>query len=337
MKVTRFHRRAGWTLIGLSLMLHLLTVFAFSRQPDFLAAYTVVPIWTWGGLGLLLSITAFWFLRAPLSLVITGVWALTVLLGADEARVIANIGKSAPKPGKAAPHEGRKAIRVLTLNCSYFNYNGSNDPSEDIRRWDPDIVLLQEVRPHQVRHIADALYHGRGDYRLFATNGIVTRWNIQREVNPSKGGYRLQQVTIQTPDETELEVVNVHLSSASTDLRMWKKECWETHLKKRQAHITELSIALGILAETNSGLPAILGGDFNSPPTDPIQSLLKADFEDAFIEAGTGWGNTYQRRIPFQRIDQIHYTRHLQAIRCSAVTTRRSDHRMVVADLLLSP
>lgn len=103
MKSSRFHRRAGWFLIGLSLLLHLLTVFAFARQPDRLAAFTVVPIWLWGGCGLFLSVSAFWFLRAPLSLVLTGVWALTILLGADEARVIAHVATPAPHPARPAP------------------------------------------------------------------------------------------------------------------------------------------------------------------------------------------------------------------------------------------
>lgn len=337
MNATRFRRRAGWTLIGLSLLLHLFTVFAFARYPDSLAAYTVIPVWVWGGMGLILSITAFWFLRAPLSLIITGVWALTILLVADEARVIGNIGKSPPRPGSAGNFDGRPLVRVLTLNCNLFKYDGSNNPSDDIRRWDPDIVLLQEVLPHQVRHIADTLFHGHGDYRIFSTNGIVTRWNISREVNPKQAGIRVQQVTVERPDGLQMEVVNLHLRSAATDLRLWKRECWRTHRQNRLIHREELAIALTILNDYGSGLPAIVGGDFNSPARDPIQSLLKADFDDAFIAAGSGWGNTYQRRIPVQRIDQIHYTGQFQAIRCAAVTTRRSDHRMVVADLLPPP
>ena len=149
MKSSRFRRRAGWTLVGTSLLLHLLTVYAYSRQADALAAFTVMPIWVWGGLGLLFSIVAFWFLRAPLSLVITGVWTMTILLGADEARVIANVTKSPPEPGPAGMVDGRPLLRVLTLNCSFFNYGGG-DPDIDLRPWDPDIVLLQEVMPHQV-------------------------------------------------------------------------------------------------------------------------------------------------------------------------------------------
>lgn len=334
MKSSRFHRRAGWSLVGLSLLLHLLTVYAYARQPDLLAAYTVMPIWIWGGLGLLFSISAFWFLRAPLSLFITGIWAMTILCSADEARVIANVRKIPPEEGPAGLLDGRPLLRVMTLNCNYFNYGGG-DPDVDIRKWDPDIVLLQEVLPHQVKRVADRLYHGRGDYRCHQTNGIVTRWRIEREVRNPR--YRDQQVTVKKPDGTLLEVVNLHLESAATDLRLWRSDCWKIHAANRTARRNELGAALHILADTAAGAPSIIGGDFNAPPSDPIQSLMKANFEDAFIQAGTGWGNTYQRRIPAHRIDQIHATRHFRAVHCAAVTTRRSDHRMVVADLLQVP
>ncbi len=334
MKSSRFRRRAGWTLVGTSLLLHLLTVYAYSRQADALAAFTVMPIWVWGGLGLLFSIVAFWFLRAPLSLVITGVWTMTILLGADEARVIANVTKSPPEPGPAGMVDGRPLLRVLTLNCSFFNYGGG-DPDIDLRPWDPDIVLLQEVMPHQVKRVADRLYLGRGDYRCHQTSGIVTRWRIDREVRTPL--YRDHQVTVKKPDGSVIEVVNLHLESAATDLRLWLPECWKTHEANRDARSKELAAALYILEDTAAGTPAILGGDFNAPPTDPIQHQLKGQFVDAFIAAGTGWGNTYQRRLPALRIDQIHASRHFRALRCAAVTTRRSDHRMVVADFLQVP
>jgi len=335
MKSSRFRRRAGWSLVGFSLLLHLLTVFAFTRRPDFLAAYTIMPIWVWGGIGLAFAITAFWFLRAPFSLWLTGIWAVSVLYLADEAKVISNLTKAPPEPGLAGLADGQPLLRVLTLNCKYFNYNNGSDPAIDIQRWEPDIVLLQEVQPYQVKHIADRLFHGRGDYRSHLTNGIVTRWRISREVrNPL---YRDQQVTVAKPDGTLLEVVNVHLQTAATDLRLWDPTCWHEHSVNRTIRLTELWHTLQVLEDTAPGRSAIVGGDFNAPPSDPVYSLLKANFDDAFIQAGTGWGNTYQRRIPIHRIDQIHATRQLRTIRCAAVTTKRSDHRMVVADFLKLP
>lgn len=337
MRTTPFTRRTGWLLVILSLALHLLTIFAFARQPDKLAAFTVMPIWVWGGIGLILSSSAFYFLRAPLSLVVTAMWALTILLGADEARVIANLTKPSPKPGTPELFDGVRPIRVITLNASIFRFG---DPSDDIAAWEPDIVILQEVTPSHVKKIADRLYGGLGDYRAFALNGVVTRWKIKREVrNPDpKFLYFNHNATIEHPEKGNIEVANIHLSSAATDLRLWQKQCWRKHRDNRKQRQLEIAVALQILEDTTSfptSQPVIFAGDFNAPPSDPIQRLLERDFDDAFHIAGTGWGDTFQRRIPILRLDQIHTTRHFTVIRCSASTTRKSDHRMVVADLLL--
>jgi endonuclease/exonuclease/phosphatase (EEP) superfamily protein YafD len=334
--MSSLNRRLGWTLVMVSLLLHIFTVYTFSRQPDRFAAFTVVPIWFWGGFGLAFSCVAFYFLRAPLSLVMTGVWAVTLLVGADEARVLANAGKSPPLTGKPEHHKGQSVIRVITLNCSLFTYgqNAAGLPAE-IARWQPDIVLLQEAHPHQVRQVADALYNGYGYYRAQRTNGIVTRWNIIREVRKS-GEERSQQVTIQLPDGAEIEVVNVHLGSAATDLRLWRRSAWAEHRKNRVARQQELALTRQILGQTTTfpDCPTLFGGDFNAPAPDIVHRQLAADFTDAFAAAGTGWGNTFHRRFPVLRIDHLYATRHFTPVRCRAVTTRHSDHRMLVSDFL---
>ena len=324
-------RRIGWTLVGLSLLLHILTVYCFARQPDRFAAFTVLPIWLWGGFGLLLCCSAFYFFRAPLSLVMTAVWAVTLLVGADEAKVLANLAKSAPHPGIAEPFHGRPVIRVATVNCAVFDYG---DPSADIAAWHPDIVLVQDAFPHQVKRIADVLYGGRGDYRARNTNGVITRWKIEREVrNPTQ---RNQQVTVLNPDGTRIEVVNVHLQSAATNLRFWDRTAWREHRVNRALRRSELGTVQQVLEQTTRfpQTPTIFGGDFNAPANDIVHRQLGRDFVDAFAAAGTGWGDTYQRRFPILRIDVIHATRHLEPVRALTVTTRHSDHRMVIADFV---
>jgi endonuclease/exonuclease/phosphatase family metal-dependent hydrolase len=324
-------RRLGWILVGCSLLLHILTVYCFARQPDRFAAFTVMPIWLWGGIGLFLSAVAFYFLRASLSLVMTGVWAITLLVGADEARVLANLGKSPPLPGRSENYQGKRVLRVATLNCAFFIHG---NPSQDVANWQPDIVLLQDVQPYQVQQIASMLYGGRGDYRAHQTNGIVTRWRIQREIrNPSQ---RDHQVTIITPGGSEIEVVNVHLNTAATDLQLWKPESWRSHRANRGVRQKELSLTQQILEKTTNfpNTPTVLGGDFNAPASDIVHRQLTRDFVDAFATAGTGWGDTFHRRFPILRIDHIYSTRHFTPVRCCTFTTKNSDHRMVIADLL---
>lgn len=325
-------RRLGWTLVLLSLALHLITVFCFSVQPDRLAAFTVVPIWIWGGIGLILSSIAFYFLRAPLSLILSGVWALTLLVGSDEARALGNLGKEPPKPGPAAPHNGQKVVRVLTMNTRVFQFG---DPSDEIAAWDPDVILLQETLPQDVRKIAAKLYDGKADVRTFGLNGIITRWKIDRESRNHL--VRNQQLSILLPDGSHLQVVNVHLSTAATDLSLWNRSAWREHRNNRVLRKHEISLALQILSQTTNfpSEPTIFGGDFNAPATDVVHRYLARDFVDAFSEAGTGWGDTFHNRFPILRIDHIYSTRHLTPIRCRSVKTRHSDHRFVVADLLM--
>ncbi len=327
-------RRLGWILVAISLLLHLFTVYSYARQPDAVAAFTVIPIWLWGGFGLLLSSVAFYFLRASLSLIMSAVWAVTLLVGADEAKVLTNLGKPPPLPGKAEPYEGKPLLRVITMNCAIFVFG---NPAPDIAAWEPDIVLLQDVYPDQVRQIADVLYHGLGDYRTHLTNGVVTRWKIQSEIrDPAR---RNQQIGILLSDGSRIEVVNVHLGSATTNLRLWTKSAWFEHSNNRVLRQHELSLTRQILERTTDfpDTPTIFGGDFNAPASDIVHRQLSRDFVDSFSAAGTGWGDTYQRRFPIIRIDHLYATRHFIPIRCRAVTTRHSDHRMVVTDYLTGP
>ena len=324
-------RRLGWILVAISLLLHVFTVYCFSRQPDRFAAFTVMPIWLWGGFGLLLSSVAYYFLRASLSLIMTAVWAITLLVGADEARVLANFGKSAPLPGQAELYEGKPVLRVITMNCAVFSYG---NPSADIAAWQPDIILLQDAFPFQVRQVADVLYGGLGDYRAHQTNGVITRWKISREIrDPTR---RDQQVTIELSSGKQIEVVNVHLLTAATDLRLWHREAWVSHRNNRAVRLRELSLTRQVLEQTTKfpETPTIFGGDFNAPASDIVHRELGRDFVDAFAAAGTGWGDTYQKRFPILRIDHLYATRHFVPVRCRVVTSKFSDHRMVVADFL---
>ena len=328
----RARRRAGWSLVAASLALHALTVVCHTRQPDALAAFLMVPLWGWGLLGLALASAAFVFLRANLSLVLSTIWLVTILLGADEARVLAHFGKPLPVRQSPAADPGRLALRVASLNCAGFRHG---NPGPDLAAWKPDVVLVQETDPHQLRLLNDDLYQGRGDYRSRGPCGIITRWRITREVrNP---WYPDQQVTIRLPGDLLVEVLNVHLQSAPADARLWRPDCWRNHRDARRSRRAELAVALGVLDQTAplASRPAVLGGDFNSPAGDPVYRLLDPGFADAFARAGRGWGNTYHRRLPLHRLDRVFATPDLSPLGATAVTLPASDHRLVIADFTM--
>ncbi len=330
--MSKTRRAIGWSLVGSSLLIHVLTVWCYAKQPDSLAAFTVFPIWFWGGIGLLLSVFAFCFLRAPLSLIVTAVWAVTLSVAMDEAKVLSNFAHPPIAPERIAAPDGSRPLRVATLNCASFRYG---TPIKELKAWDPDIVLLQQVYPHRVKEISEMLYGGRGDYRAYRTNGIVTRFEIRREVrNPMM---RNQQVTLRLVDGTEIEVVNLHLATAATDMRLWSGNSRAIHRRNRDIRRKELSVVLQVLEQTTSfpSTSTILGGDFNAGATDIVHRQLTPTFDDAFAKVGRGWGDTFHRRFPILRIDHIYATRQFRPISSGVVVSKNTDHRMVIADFEL--
>lgn len=330
--MSKIRLAVGWGFVGGSLLTHALTVWAYASQPGSLAAFTVYPIWFWGGIGLALSVVAFCFLRAPLSLIVTAVWAVTLSVAMDEAKALSNFNRPKLTPERPAQQAGPRLLRVVTVNCGNFAFG---DPVEELRKWDPDIVILQQVFPHRVKQMAEKLYGGRGDFRAYQTNGIITRFEIRREVrNPMM---RNQQATIRLPEGTEIEVVNVHLATAATDMRVWSGESRRLHRENRHIRKKELSVVLQVLEQTTPfpSRPTLFGGDFNSAATDVVHRQLTRDFDDSFAAAGRGWGNTFHRRFPILRIDHIYATRHFDPVSSLAAPTKTTDHRMVISDLLL--
>ena len=181
----------GVLLVAASLGFHLITVALYARQPDRFAAFTLLPIWIWGSLGLGVASFAFIIFRAPLSLFTSAAWALTILFVADETRPLGRIGTEALKPGTPARYGGREVIRVATINWA----KSSENFSAPIVRYAPDIIFIQEItHPYRLRQLNELLYEGRGDYRFDPRSncGIVVRGTIQHHIqNPV---YRSQQV-----------------------------------------------------------------------------------------------------------------------------------------------
>ncbi|NNC90334.1 MAG: hypothetical protein HKN82_17915 [Akkermansiaceae bacterium] len=321
-------------LVVASLGFHLVVVALYSRLPDRFAAFTLFPIWGWGSIGLLLASLAF-LCRAPLSFFAVAAWSVTILVLADEARPLGRIGREPPNPGVPVRFEGRNVLRVATINWS----GSPEDFSESIVLYQPDVIFIQEIpHPYRLRLLNQTLYGGKGDYRYDSIRrcGIVVRGEIERQIKNPLEGFRSQHVTMRLPNGRKVELVNLHLQAASTDLALWRRECWHTHAVNRQLRRRELAVALTLLeTSTPTRGPTILAGDFNAPATDSIYRVVRRDFIDSFAVAGVGWGNTYHRRFPILRLDHIFVSEEFLPVRSCVVSIPESDHRMVVSDLIL--
>lgn len=238
-----------------------------------------------------------------------------------------SLAPNAPAPVAGIGH---KALRVVTINCLDRNV----EAVEEVRAFKPDIVFIQEAPTvSQLRKVAKELWGDRGTvigaYHQCAimANGKLLRRNPQLRSHGM--GARLT-----TPNGLELELASIHLEHATTRWDLWRKDCWRKHRDLHRQRKSQLKTLFAELeGHRQDGVPAILAGDFNSPPTSNLFDLVPAGYQNAFSEAGKGLGNTFINGFPVLRIDHIYVSRRFEVLDASAARTLHSDHRMVVTDL----
>jgi endonuclease/exonuclease/phosphatase family metal-dependent hydrolase len=79
--------------------------------------------------------------------------------------------------------------------------------------------------------------------------------------------------------------------------------------------------------------PAVVCGDFNTPPNTAVYRTLSSALDNSFWKAGTGLGLTYPRRFPLVRIDHIFVSRDIKPVRCWTLDIDASNHKPLCADL----
>lgn len=77
--------------------------------------------------------------------------------------------------------------------------------------------------------------------------------------------------------------------------------------------------------------PIIYCGDLNDTPISYSYDRLREKLKDAFVESGSGIGNTYIGAFPSFRIDHIMHTSELQSSGFSTLPDELSDHHAVTA------
>lgn len=341
------------SLIIASLGLHVITLASYSRQPDMMAAFTVYPIWMWSILGLVLSGIAFLFWRAQLSLMLACLWILTVILASDESNVLFTSSHGVPEPGQPKPFYSEPTIRICTLNWGVNKMKPAElaKQAQLIADYHPHILFLQEITPGHADMIAKKVYPlerypNAYDIRTEKGAATITPWEI---INTHPNLPHSQHTTLKLPGGQTIDCVNLQLRSAVTDMRLWQPSCWINHAQNRKKQRQQVLLCLEYLKTQRaehpaSSRPVVIAGDFNAPASDPLHTDTMQghknnghdfDFYDSFFQVGSGWANTWHRRMPFQRIDYIYTTRRLKAVRSSNVVIPGSDHLMVVSDFVL--
>jgi endonuclease/exonuclease/phosphatase family metal-dependent hydrolase len=151
---------------------------------------------------------------------------------------------------------------------------------------------------------------------LQTTNHEITRLSTQQS-NP---------VPAPAPGfaEVVVNVRGVHLHAYSTHL---------DYRSDPSVRVAQVADTLAIMA-ADSG-PKILMGDMNAAPDAPELAPLHAAYSDIWPPSGVGPENTFPAIAPTERIDQILVSPQVTPLAAWVPDSLASDHRPVVAQLLI--
>lgn len=228
-------------------------------------------------------------------------------------------------------------LRVMTLNRG----QGRLESAELIRQIESeriDLVSFQEGKPDPSldAYFADGWYRDRGGY-VASRFPVLEEYPNLPEESMDQGRYigRLTRVRIRLPRGTEVVFASVHLPTLRPGLdRLMRGDStgldllvpwWEKQLGVVVAHLEALA-----------PLPFILGGDLNMPSDYPGLATLRARYPFAYESAGWGYGYTRPAAFPFLRIDHIVSSRDWWVSRCWVARSVGSDHRPLIAELILT-
>lgn len=301
----------------------------YAWQPDACAAVTVYPSWCWFGFGVGLALMLLRARRRRFALASIGLWFLFLVVFADTPLSLwRGLWKSADPAWRTQAGE-RVPLRVISLNA-----HGSSRAVAALEQYEADLILIQETPSViQLRDISQPLLGEDAGLLAGVDSSILSRTPIQPLA--STVSFVIGKVRLQTG--REIAVVSLRLTPPPFRSDLWNPECWRAYRDQRILQRDELRTLSRRLTELPADLPLIVGGDFNVNPRDPIFRELPPRLRDAFTSAGAGWGCTITNAVPFLRIDQVRCDTRYQPVRVEAQRAVDTDHRAVIADLLLEP
>ena len=249
-------------------------------------------------------------------------------------------GTSSPQPtgpgSTLSPCPTGDAVRVRVLS---LNLHGGRTKAGDLelgrvatelRAWDADLVLLQEVDRgrertggvDQAQRLArrlgfDAVYGATRRFRPGSTgNAILSRWPVAdvalTELPRARGAYRrgLVRATVDVGGQS-VDVFVTHLDHVSPGLR------------RAQARAVAAAVR-------RSPRPVLLGADLNAEPGMPAtEALQRSGLVDSWPVVGRGDGLTVPAAGPRRRIDYVLADASFVPVRSQVLISLVSDHRAV--------
>ncbi len=309
-------------------------------QPDWAFALTLYSPWAPGLLGFFLTVFPAIAKRSKPLFFLSLAWVAWGGYSSEEFHTLLARGPDETELNSFR-YDGKR-VRIISLNCA----GGSFQAAREVKAWSPDLVLLQESPGvKELAPLAKELFGPRAGLLVGPDCAILSKHPI-RPLLPSKGNrgpsnFVLGQVL--GPGAPWL-VASVRLQPPVLRFDYWNLDCWRAYAEGKRGRREELREVMTAIHEFDDKEPMIVGGDFNAPPDRSIRDVMAErgglpnfPLIDTAREAGSGWTLTAVNGIPLVRIDQVWVDPRFQPLRTIARLTSYSDHRMVVADVMMRP
>ena len=215
---------------------------------------------------------------------------------------------------------------------------------EEIERWDPDVLLLSEAfhfrRATAVELLGDPetdtlswWTHRVSGADIFLASRLPARNGPTGQLSQGGEWGTLVQGAVEVGG-TRVVVLGTHLATPfrGGDVRAPRLSLNDYTARAGNTRQLQAEELAAVISQIQG--PLILGGDFNTPPRGRVYATISAGLIDAFSMAGWGWGHSYSDRRPLLRIDYV-MCRGLIPVGCWVGSARGSDHRPIIADLVV--
>jgi endonuclease/exonuclease/phosphatase (EEP) superfamily protein YafD len=227
---------------------------------------------------------------------------------------------------------GPLALRVVTWNVSRERVLPRLSPLR------PDLCLFQESAAPSREDLAHPswsghVWHGGDD------PGTLSRWPATvlptEKVGPWTPPLLLR---VDAPGDRRILVANARLVLPELVLAAVSPSDPHDLIEGHRRRVAQYDKLAALLARTEAAerpSAVVLCGDFNIPANAASLAPLRRTYLDVWAGGGLGWGGTMGEDLPLARIDQCWVSSGVGIVRARVNRGQPSDHRMLVADLLI--
>lgn len=238
------------------------------------------------------------------------------------------------------PSPARLTVLTLNIHAARTKAGRLDLPrvAAELRAWDADVVLLQEV--DRGRRRSDGVDQARW---LASRLGYEAVFGPGRHARPGASGNAvLSRHPIRSSGNTRLPsrpgLYGRGLVRATIDVDGRAVDVFSTHLEHASSRVRLAQVAAVLARVQRSSRPVVVGADINAVPGTPaVRRLERAGLGDVWALAGRGDGLTVPAYAPRRRIDFVLTDDAFRPASAEVVLSAVSDHRGVRAELALLP